>query len=188
LEEASRKAARYQERVLWLWKDGLDLPFDDATFDGVSCLEALEFLADASGALREMARVLRPGGTMLTSNRIGIDALMMPGRVFPKERLRTLLTDLSFDAVSFSPWQTYYDLVWATKEGALSAREGSWTLREVLRCPSCRRSTLAARSASYVCQSCGATYGVERGIVRLEVPLSGRSARKTTDSRIPRVV
>jgi ubiquinone/menaquinone biosynthesis C-methylase UbiE len=188
LEEASRKAARHQERVLWLWKDGLDLPFDDATFDAVCCLEALEFLADATGALREMARVLRPGGTMLTSNRIGIDALLMPGRVFPKERLRTLLTDLSFDAVSFSPWQTYYDLVWATKEGVLPPTERSWTLGEVVRCPACHGRPLAARSASYVCPNCGATYGVDRGIVRLEVPLSGRSATKTTHSRIPRVV
>ncbi len=188
LEEASRKAARYQDRVLWLWKDGLDLPFDDETFDAVCCLEALEFVTDSTQAVKEMARVLRRGGTMLASNRIGIDAVLMPGKVFSKERLRTLLTDLSFDAVSVRPWQTYYDLVWATKEGILAPRDGGWTVAEVVRCPSCRRRTLSTRSASHACQNCGATYAVERGIVRLQVSIGGNSEAQAAHGRFPRAV
>lgn len=42
--------------------DGVDLPFDDATFDVVSCYGALYLMDDPFGALREMIRVLRPGG------------------------------------------------------------------------------------------------------------------------------
>jgi len=44
--------------------DGLHLPFADATFDRVICSEVLEHLGDDSAAMRELARVLRPGGTM----------------------------------------------------------------------------------------------------------------------------
>lgn len=42
--------------------DAIDLPFGDATFDAVSCYGALYLMDDPMGALREMIRVLRPGG------------------------------------------------------------------------------------------------------------------------------
>jgi SAM-dependent methyltransferase len=38
------------------------LPFDDATFDLVTCQTVLMHVADVPAALREMMRVLRPGG------------------------------------------------------------------------------------------------------------------------------
>jgi SAM-dependent methyltransferase len=44
--------------------DALALPFADATFDRVICSEVLEHIPDDVGAMRELARVLRPGGTM----------------------------------------------------------------------------------------------------------------------------
>ena len=44
--------------------DALALPFADATFDRVICSEVLEHIPDDLGAMRELARVLRPGGTM----------------------------------------------------------------------------------------------------------------------------
>ncbi len=40
------------------------LPFDDASFDRVVCQFGLMFFEDRTRALREMARVLRPGGGM----------------------------------------------------------------------------------------------------------------------------
>lgn len=42
--------------------DLLALPFDEATFDFVTALDVLEHLDDDSGGLRELRRVLRPGG------------------------------------------------------------------------------------------------------------------------------
>lgn len=42
--------------------DGADLPFGDGTFDAVSCYGALYLMDDPFGALREMLRVLKPGG------------------------------------------------------------------------------------------------------------------------------
>jgi SAM-dependent methyltransferase len=38
------------------------LPFAEAGFDGVISILALDFIPDRAGAVREMARVLRPGG------------------------------------------------------------------------------------------------------------------------------
>jgi len=43
--------------------DALRLPFADGTFDRVICAEVLEHVPDDRGAMAEIARVLRPGGT-----------------------------------------------------------------------------------------------------------------------------
>ena len=44
--------------------DALALPFADETFDRVICSEVLEHIPDDVGAMAELARVLRRGGTM----------------------------------------------------------------------------------------------------------------------------
>jgi len=44
--------------------DALHLPFLDATFDRVICSEVLEHIPGDLEAMSELARVLRPGGTM----------------------------------------------------------------------------------------------------------------------------
>ncbi|HEY6426475.1 MAG TPA: class I SAM-dependent methyltransferase [Acidimicrobiales bacterium] len=44
--------------------DALSLPFADGTFDRVIASEVLEHIPDDTAAMRELARVLRPGGTM----------------------------------------------------------------------------------------------------------------------------
>jgi SAM-dependent methyltransferase len=44
--------------------DALALPFADATFDRVIASEVLEHIPDDTAAMRELARVLRPGGVM----------------------------------------------------------------------------------------------------------------------------
>lgn len=47
--------------------DADPLPYPDASFDLVSCTEVIEHLRDFRGALREMHRVLRPGGVLVLS-------------------------------------------------------------------------------------------------------------------------
>ncbi len=44
--------------------DALHLPFPDGSFDRVICSEVLEHIPDDRAAMSELARVLRPGGTM----------------------------------------------------------------------------------------------------------------------------
>jgi ubiquinone/menaquinone biosynthesis C-methylase UbiE len=43
------------------------IPFPDASFDFVLCVEVLRYLPDAAPCIREMARVLTPGGTCLAT-------------------------------------------------------------------------------------------------------------------------
>jgi SAM-dependent methyltransferase len=44
--------------------DALNLPFPNGTFDRVICSEVLEHIPNDVGAMAELTRVLRPGGTM----------------------------------------------------------------------------------------------------------------------------
>ena len=47
--------------------DATRLPFPDASFDGVFCVDAFEHIPDGVAAAREFLRVLRPGGFMFLS-------------------------------------------------------------------------------------------------------------------------
>jgi SAM-dependent methyltransferase len=44
--------------------DGTRLPFPDDTFDRIICSEVMEHIPDDHAAARELARVLKPGGTI----------------------------------------------------------------------------------------------------------------------------
>lgn len=48
-------------------EDVMHLPFAAGGFDGILCSSVLEYLADPRGCLREFARVLRSGGTLIAS-------------------------------------------------------------------------------------------------------------------------
>lgn len=65
LDQAETKKAAGQERfrnVRFQQGDGLALPLPDASFDAVTISFGLRNLADRDRGLREMHRVLRPGG------------------------------------------------------------------------------------------------------------------------------
>ncbi len=79
----------------------LDLPFPDGAFDAVLCIEALEHAVRIAEAVRELARVLAPGGTMviIDKNQQKLGALAMPSweRWFERAELSTLLASLGLD-------------------------------------------------------------------------------------------
>jgi demethylmenaquinone methyltransferase / 2-methoxy-6-polyprenyl-1,4-benzoquinol methylase len=68
LERARRKSSA----VEWLEADALALPFDDASFDVVTSGFGVRNFADLEAGLRELRRVLRPGG------RIGVLEITQP--------------------------------------------------------------------------------------------------------------
>lgn len=107
-------------RVHWLRAPAGRLPFAANTFDAVACLEALEFLPSARAAIAECVRVLRPGGVLLLTNRIGLDAWLMPGKTFSRAAFRRLLAEFPLEVLLETPWQVEYDLAWARKAGGAS--------------------------------------------------------------------
>ncbi len=51
--------------IAWLEADAMDLPYPDACFDGVTIGFGLRNLPDIDQGLREMSRVLKPGGRLI---------------------------------------------------------------------------------------------------------------------------
>lgn len=112
---AQEKLSPYLADVSLIQQSAVPLPFPDHTFDAVTCLEALEFFPDLEEALREMSRVLKPGGVLITTRRIGWESRMFFGRVYTREKLELFLLSIGFtEAFSFH-WETIYDLVIARK-------------------------------------------------------------------------
>lgn len=132
LHIAADKLAEDNARVELLCMPAEDLPFHDAAFDVVTCLESLEFMHDIEQVLHEMARTLRPGGLLLVTNRINTH--WMPGKTFSDERFMQLLEACGFVDVNIELWQVDYRRVWARKPGA-SPVVGARPLWEVLRHP-----------------------------------------------------
>ena len=60
LERARRKSGTIE----WVQGDALAMPFGDGEFDAVTCGFGVRNLTDLEAGLREVARVLRPGGTI----------------------------------------------------------------------------------------------------------------------------
>jgi len=166
LREAVRRTAQFADRLTYVWQDARSLPFDDDTFDAVACVEALEFTPDPREVLAELVRVLRPGGVLLTTNRIGRDATFLPGRVFPRDEFEQVLGEFPLEEIRVRPWQEDYDLAWAVKAG--EPRGGSIRpLPEIMRCPACS-SRLEREARAFRCTGCPHAYPVaEDGVIEM---------------------
>jgi len=168
LEQAVPNTESYADRILFLQRDATLLPFPEATFDAVTCLEALEFLPHARRTLREMARVLRPGGVLLTTNRRGWEARLFFGRTFTRAQIISLLRAMGLQGITVHSWQHMYDLVWARKPGdLLRDRAPMRELSTLVRCPQCQGATLHSEAVALCCPHCGALYPIEGRIVAL---------------------
>ena len=62
-----RAAARDEEGAVYTVADVTSLPFRGEQFDGVLCLGVTQALAAGEPALRELARLLKPGGELVRS-------------------------------------------------------------------------------------------------------------------------
>lgn len=60
----SARAAHQPSPTGWPAADLAQLPFADASFDTIICCETIEHVTDGGAAVRELARVLAPGGRL----------------------------------------------------------------------------------------------------------------------------
>lgn len=123
LEPSAAMLARGRARTpdaqtRWLRAWAVPLPFAAESFDFVSCLEVLEFTPSPQETLDELARVLRPGGWLLITNRVGREAPWILGRTTPRSAFPDQLQAHGFASVDVFPWQVDYDLAWARKRFA----------------------------------------------------------------------
>jgi len=117
LDEAYEATEAHADQVHLLACDAESLCWDDASFDCVTFLEALEFVPHGERAIAEIWRVLRPGGLFLVSNRVGPEARFFPGRLARRGSVEQHLDQVGFVSLHSQRWQVHYDLVWAEKPG-----------------------------------------------------------------------
>ncbi|HJS18012.1 MAG TPA: methyltransferase domain-containing protein [Anaerolineales bacterium] len=163
LEQAAVKLDGFAGRVEFVCHKSMPLPFPDAVFDAVGCLEVLELLPDARSALLEMSRVLRPGGVLLTSR--GTEESGRKRKVKSEAELTSMLKSSGFEEIQITKWWKLFDRVLARKSGGSSA-VGVKSLTEVLKCSSCGQTSWTRSQNSLRCTSCGNELTVkESGIV-----------------------
>ena len=91
------------------------LPFADASFDAAICSSVLyhQWVRDVKGAVREMYRVLRPGGVLLINVpafsflHSPHDEAVMTVRRFRKPEIRRLLWESNFTICRLTYWTTF---------------------------------------------------------------------------------
>jgi ubiquinone/menaquinone biosynthesis C-methylase UbiE len=91
------------------------LPFPDASFDAVICSSVLyhQWVSDIEGAVREMRRVLRPGGLVLINVpafaflHSAHDEAVMTARRFRKREIRELLQKQNLKIRRLTYWTTF---------------------------------------------------------------------------------
>jgi ubiquinone/menaquinone biosynthesis C-methylase UbiE len=67
INEGMLGVARRNREVTWHQGSAIELPFETGMFDVVLCQQGLQYFADRPAAIREMARVLAPGGRIAVS-------------------------------------------------------------------------------------------------------------------------
>jgi ubiquinone/menaquinone biosynthesis C-methylase UbiE len=169
LQRATEYARDYRDRITWVWHHAVPLPFDAATFDLVTCLEAFEFMPSTSAALRECLRVLKPGGLLLVTNRTGSGRWLLFGKTYSTDGFTALLKSLGQIDITTQVWQYDYDLVWSIKPDAdkTSAVFGNRGGLATLHCPACR-APLDRSGDALTCRSCGRRYPIGAdGVIEL---------------------
>lgn len=165
LQHAARNIYPYDERATFIWCPAEKLPFPHNTFDVVTCLEALEFMSNPPAVVKELVRVLRPGGLLLISQRI--NTKLMPGKTWTSEQIQQVLKESGIAEAKAQIWQVDYRKVWAWKDGE-SQPVGARPLSEFLRCPHCGQTRMRPDERGWLCENCGQTAKVgQDGVIEL---------------------
>lgn len=111
LEYTAEGAEVAQERGLSVIRaDATALPAADAAFDAVVAYDVLEHIPDDRGAVREIRRVLRPGGHLLVAVPVDMrlwsahDVAVGHVRRYSKETIVELIAGAGFAVEQVMPW------------------------------------------------------------------------------------
>ncbi|PRW64252.1 SAM-dependent methyltransferase [Actinopolyspora mortivallis] len=77
---ANAEESGLSDDVTFRYGDAMELPFADDTFDAAWALESLHHTSDRTRALREIGRVVRPGGALAVAD------FVLTGPVYGRER------------------------------------------------------------------------------------------------------
>lgn len=83
-------------RFHYLPGDAGALPFSEPQFDLVTCQTVLIHLSDPRAALKEMLRVLKPGGQLLIAEPNNLANRLMGGSLFGKQSVEAVLESIEF--------------------------------------------------------------------------------------------
>ena len=152
LKQAAVKLRGHPGRIELLRHLSLPLPFPDAAFDAVCALEVLELFPDMQEPLRELARVLRPGGILLSSR--GTEESGRRARVKHTAQFISMLADSGFEDIQVTKWWKFFDRALARKSGT-SPPADRRKLFELLRCAGCGQIQWQVMTGKWKCRYCG---------------------------------
>jgi ubiquinone/menaquinone biosynthesis C-methylase UbiE len=153
LEQAAAKLrGGSSTRVEFLRHLSLPLPFPDSAFDAVCALEVLELFPNMDEPLRELTRILRPGGVLLTSR--GTEESGRRAKVKNIREFTALLQRQGIEHIEIVKWWRLFDRVIAVKQG--SSQPATFrNLSAVLKCSSCTSTDWMEVSDHWQCHICG---------------------------------
>ncbi len=105
VEEELRTSFARAVGIVDIWGDAATLPFPDATFDSCFCAEVLEHVPDPDEVVREVHRVLRPGGIALFTVPFAgeLHATPFDFRRYTSFGIRRLLEDAGLEVDEVAP-------------------------------------------------------------------------------------
>jgi ubiquinone/menaquinone biosynthesis C-methylase UbiE len=168
LHFAARNVYPYNELMSFIWCPAEALPFPDGSFDIVTCLEALEFMENPEGIIKELVRVLCPGGLLLISQRI--NTKWMPGKTWTGGETLDVLENAGIVGARAEVWQVDYRKVWGRKAGH-SRFVGVRSMDSLLWCPHCHQGYLKASDGRWLCETCQCAAKVAQDAVIELLPL-----------------
>ena len=115
--------ARSDVQVEFVAADASDLPFGDGAFDVVTCRTAAHHFVDVGAAVRQVQRILRPGGALLLQDILGHDDAEASAFILEVERRRDPSHVRSYRA---SEWKAFL------RAAGLTVMEDAviWKIRE----------------------------------------------------------